>query len=58
MKKIDDSNVNKHAKDSIMSSSKYADYKDVINILLDKDTEYSTDEVDKMIDEFMKREVE
>ena len=41
-----------------MSSSKYVDYKDVINILLDKDTEYSTDEVDKMIDEFMKREVE
>nr|DAP55902.1 MAG TPA: hypothetical protein [Caudoviricetes sp.] len=41
-----------------MSSSKYADYKDVINILFDKDTEYSTDEVDKMIDEFMKREVE
>lgn len=58
MKKIDDNNVNKYKKDSIMSSSKYADYKDVINILLDKDTEYSTDEVDKVIDEFMKREVE
>ena len=57
MKKTEDNNF-KHKKDSIMSSSKYADYKDVINILLDKDTEYSTDEVDKMIDEFMKREVE
>ena len=41
-----------------MSSSKYVDYKDVINILLDKDTEYSTDEVDEMIDEFLKGEVE
>lgn len=41
-----------------MSSSRYADYKDVINILLDKDTEYSTDEVDKMIDVFLKGEVE
>mgnify|MGYP000061591360 FL=1 len=58
MKKIDDNNVNKHKKDSIMSSSKYVDYKDVINILLDKDTEYSTDEVDEMIDEFLKGEVE
>lgn len=41
-----------------MLSSRYADCKDVINILLDKDTEYSTDEVDKMIDEFLKDEVE
>lgn len=41
-----------------MSSSKYVDYKDVINILLDKDTEYSTDEVDEMIDKFLKGEVE
>lgn len=57
MKKTEDNNV-KHTKDSIMSSSKYADYKDVINILLDKDTEYSTDEVDEMIDEFLKGEVE
>ncbi|MDU5598361.1 MAG: hypothetical protein E6040_11810 [Lachnospiraceae bacterium] len=57
MKKTEDSNV-KHTKESIMSSSKYADYKDVINILLDKDTEYSIDEVDKMIDEFLKGEVE
>ena len=57
MKKTEDNNV-KHTKESIMSSSKYADYKDVINILLDKDTEYSIDEVDKMIDEFLKGEVE
>lgn len=41
-----------------MSSSKYADCKDVINILLDKDTEYSIDEVDEMINEFLKGEVE
>lgn len=57
MKKTEDNNV-KHTKESIMSSSKYADYKDVINILLDKDTEYSIDEVDEMIDEFLKGEVE
>lgn len=57
MKKTEDNNV-KHTKESIMSSSKYADYKDVINILLDKDMEHSTDEVDKMIDEFLKGEVE
>lgn len=57
MKKTEDNNV-KHTKESIMSSSKYADCKDVINILLDKDTEYSIDEVDKMIDEFLKGEVE
>lgn len=57
MKKTEDNNV-KHTKESIMSSSKYADCKDVINILLDKDTEYSIDEVDEMIDEFLKGEVE
>ena len=57
MKKTEDNNV-KHTKESIMLSSRYADCKDVINILLDKDTEYSTDEVDKMIDEFLKDEVE
>lgn len=57
MKKTEDNNV-KHTKESIMSSSKYADCKDVINILLDKDTEYSIDEVDEMIDKFLKGEVE
>jgi hypothetical protein len=57
LKKTEDNNV-KHTKESIMSSSKYADCKDVINILLDKDTEYSIDEVDEMIDEFLKGEVE
>ena len=56
MKKTEDNSVN-HTKESIMSSSRYADYKDVTNILLDKDTEYSTDEVDKLIDEFLKGEV-
>ena len=57
MKKTEDNNV-RHTKESIMSSSKYADCKDVINILLDKDTEYSIDEVDEMIDKFVKGEVE
>lgn len=57
MKKTEDNNV-RHTKESIMSSSKYADCKDVINILLDKDTEYSIDEVDEMIDKFLKGEVE
>lgn len=57
MKKTEDNNV-KHTKESIMSSSKYAECKDVINILLDKDTEYSIDEVDEMINEFLKGEVE
>ena len=57
MKKTEDNNV-MHTKESVMSSSKYADCKDVINILLDKDTEYSIDEVDEMIDEFLKGEVE
>jgi len=57
LKKTEDNNV-KHTKESIMSSSKYADCKDVINILLDKDTEYSIDEVDEMIDDFLKGEVE
>lgn len=53
-------NVNKeikHLKEAILSSQKYLDKRDLINILLDNETEYSLDEVDRLIEEFLNKEV-
>lgn len=53
-------NVNKeikHLKEAILSSQKYLDKRDLINILLDDETEYSLDEVDGLIEEFLSKEV-
>ena len=53
-------NVNKeikHLKEAILSSQKYLDKRDLINILLDDETEYSLDEVDGLIEEFLNKEV-
>ena len=53
-------NVNKeikHLKEAILSSQKYLDKRDLINILLDNETEYSLDEVDRLIEEFLNKGV-
>lgn len=53
-------NINKeikHLKEAILSSQKYLDKRDLINILLDDETEYSLDEVDGLIEEFLNKEV-
>ncbi len=53
-------NINKeikHLKEAILSSQKYLDKRDLINILLDDETEYSLDEVDGLIKEFLNKEV-
>lgn len=45
------------SKNQILSSKKYRDRKDLINVLLSDDNSYSLDEVDDLIDKFMKGKV-
>ena len=46
----------KYKKDQILTSAKYASKKDVLNALLD-DKEYTLQEVDNLIEKFMKGKV-
>ena len=48
--------IPKYSKETISLSDRYAGYKDIINAELD-DNEYSIDEVDNIISDFLKREV-
>ena len=49
--------ISKYSKETISLSDRYAGYKDIINAELDHDNEYSMDEVDNIISDFLKREV-
>lgn len=45
-------------KEQLYSSKKYEMQKDILGVMLEKDKEYTFDEVDNLIKEFLKREVE
>ena len=45
-------------KEQLYNSKKYEMQKDIIGVMLDEDKEYTFDEVDNLIKEFLKREVE
>lgn len=45
-------------KEQFYNSKKYEEYKDLIQILLEEDKDYTFDEVDNLIKEFLKKEVE
>ena len=47
----------KYPKGSIIKSKKYTNRKDLLNVLLKEGSLYSLKEVDKLIDDFMKRSV-
>ena len=49
--------ISRYSKEIISLSDRYAGYKDIINAELDDDDEYSMDEVDNIISDFLKREV-
>ena len=49
--------ISKYSKETISLSDRYAGYTDIINAELDDDNEYSMDEVDNIISDFLKREV-
>lgn len=44
-------------KEQLYSSKKYEMQKDIIGVMLEEDKEYTFDEVDNLIKEFLKREV-
>jgi hypothetical protein len=44
-------------KEQIVSSKKYAERRDLLNVLLTDDKSYAHAEVEKLIDEFMKKGV-
>lgn len=44
-------------KEQFLNSERYHYKQDIIDVLLDPDKEYTADEVDKMIEEYMEREV-
>lgn len=45
-------------KEQLYDSKKYEMQKDILGIMLEEDKEYTFDEVDNLIKEFLKREVE
>lgn len=49
--------VSKHSKDKILESERYADRRDILGAVLKDGVQYSIDEVDKMLENFMKGKV-
>ena len=48
--------VQKYSKEQILLSQVYANRKDILNVILG-DKEYTTEAVDKMLENFLKKEV-
>ena len=48
--------IQKHSKEQILLSKVYANRKDILNVILG-DKEYTTEAVDKMLENFLKKEV-
>lgn len=46
-----------YSKDDILKSKKFASRKDVLNVVLDNEKQYTIDEIEKLIDGFMKGKV-
>ncbi|PIM79157.1 MULTISPECIES: hypothetical protein [Fusobacterium] len=47
-----------YSKEQIISSKKYSNRKDILNVLLKDDEEYSFSRIDEIIEEFMNKEVQ
>lgn len=56
-KKVKDTQVAKYTKSVILSADKLRWNRDVLAVLLEDDKEYTLDEVEKIVDDFNKREV-
>lgn len=50
-------NERKFSKIQILESKKYFKRKDIINVILENDREYTLEEVDKLIENFMRKVV-
>lgn len=47
-----------YGKEQILNSKKYAGYKDLLNGVLENNRPYTTDEIDKLITDYMERRVD
>ena len=47
-----------YSKEQIIASKKYSNRKDILNVLLKEDEEYSFSRIDEIIEEFMNKEVQ
>ena len=47
-----------YSKEQIIASKKYSNRKDILNVLLKDDEEYSFSRIDEIIENFMNREVQ
>lgn len=56
-KEVKDTQVAKYTKSVILSADKLRWNRDVLAVLLEDDKEYTLDEVEKIVDDFNKREV-
>ena len=56
-KEVKDTQVAKYTKSVILSADKLRWNRDVLAVLLEDDKEYTLDEVEKIVDDFNKREI-
>lgn len=56
-KKTEKAEVVKYTKDQILSAKKYKHSRDVVNVVLNNDQVYSLEEVDDLVEKFMKGKV-
>ena len=49
--------MKRYTKTSLLMSKKYLKYKDLLKVLLDEKIKYTFEEVDKIIDNYLKKEV-
>ena len=47
-----------YSKEQIIASKRYSNRKDILNVLLKDDEEYSFSKIDEIIEEFMNKEVQ
>jgi len=47
-----------YSKEQIITSKKYSNRKDILNVLLKDDEEYSFSKIDEIIEEYMNKEVQ
>lgn len=47
-----------YSKEQIIASKKYSNRKDILNVLLKDDEEYSFSKIDEIIENFMNKEVQ
>ena len=47
-----------YSKEQIIASKKYSNRRDILNVLLKDDEEYSFSKIDEIIEEFMNKEVQ